>query len=99
MRFLDYHKVKDAERKKAKELFGTEDAPSDLATKVRHFPRLRRRTALASANCFPTLDPGTEVQGHRGAARERPRRHVEARPDKTHRRGEEEAAGDDQEGQ
>lgn len=38
MRFLDYHKVKDAERHKAKELFGTEDAPSDLATKVRHSP-------------------------------------------------------------
>ena len=38
MRFLDYHKVKDAERQHAKELFGTEDAPTELATKVRCFP-------------------------------------------------------------
>lgn len=35
MRFLDYQKVKDAERKHAKELFGTEEAPSSLATKIR----------------------------------------------------------------
>ena len=97
MRFLDYHKVKDAERQKAKELFGTEDAPSDLATKVRRLP-LMGITALASANRFPTLDTGTEVQGPHSAPRERPRRHVEARAHKTHRRGEEEATGDDQEG-
>ena len=34
MRFLDYKKVKDEERKKAKELFGTEEEPTQLAAKV-----------------------------------------------------------------
>jgi len=35
VRFLDYQKVKDVEREKAKELFGTADEPSALASKVR----------------------------------------------------------------
>lgn len=35
MRFLDYKKVKDVEREKAKELFGTTAEPSALASKVR----------------------------------------------------------------
>ncbi|KAI1172690.1 L domain-like protein [Nemania sp. FL0916] len=34
VRFLDYTKVKDAERKHAKELFGTADSPTDLAKKI-----------------------------------------------------------------
>lgn len=34
MRFLDYQKVKDVERKKAAELFGTAAEPSALASKV-----------------------------------------------------------------
>ena len=34
MRFLDYKKVKDMEREKAKELFGTAAEPSALASKV-----------------------------------------------------------------
>ena len=34
MRFLDYKKVKDVEREKAKELFGTAVEPSPLASKV-----------------------------------------------------------------
>lgn len=34
VRFLDYHKVKDAERKHAEELFGTHDEPSELASKI-----------------------------------------------------------------
>ena len=34
MRFLDYKKVKDVEREKAKELFGTALEPSPLASKV-----------------------------------------------------------------
>ncbi|KAI1127152.1 L domain-like protein [Nemania abortiva] len=34
VRFLDYAKVKDAERKHAKELFGTAEAPTDLATTI-----------------------------------------------------------------
>ncbi|KAA8652444.1 hypothetical protein EYZ11_005081 [Aspergillus tanneri] len=34
VRFLDYQKVKDAEREKAKELFGTAEEPSALASKI-----------------------------------------------------------------
>ena len=34
MRFFDYQKVKDAERKKATELFGSAAEPSALASKV-----------------------------------------------------------------
>jgi len=34
VRFLDYQKVKDAERKRAGELFGTEKEPSPLAAKI-----------------------------------------------------------------
>jgi len=34
VRFLDYQKVKDAERAKAKELFGEADAPTELASRV-----------------------------------------------------------------
>ena len=36
IRFLDYQKVKDKEREKAKELFGTFQEPSALASKVRY---------------------------------------------------------------
>lgn len=35
MRFLDYQKVRQAERTKATELFGTAEEPTELATKVR----------------------------------------------------------------
>lgn len=38
MRFLDYKKVKDVEREKAKELFGTAVEPSPLASKVSPSP-------------------------------------------------------------
>lgn len=34
VRFLDYQKVKDVERAKAKELFGTAEEPSALASKI-----------------------------------------------------------------
>jgi U2 small nuclear ribonucleoprotein A' len=40
VRFLDYQKVRDAERKKAKELFGTASEPSALASKVCNLPQL-----------------------------------------------------------
>ena len=36
IRFLDYQKVKDVERNKANELFGTLKEPSALASKVSH---------------------------------------------------------------
>lgn len=38
MRFLDYKKVKQAERTKAEELFGTADEPTELASKVGLLP-------------------------------------------------------------
>lgn len=34
IRFLDFQKVKDAERKQAKELFGTPEEPTELAKSV-----------------------------------------------------------------
>jgi U2 small nuclear ribonucleoprotein A' len=34
VRFLDYKKVKDVERKKARGLFGTAAEPTELASKV-----------------------------------------------------------------
>ena len=34
IRFLDFQKVKDAERTKARELFGTHDAPTELARNI-----------------------------------------------------------------
>ncbi|KAJ3952887.1 Serine/threonine-protein kinase, partial [Colletotrichum tropicale] len=37
VRFLDYSKVKEAEREKARELFGTAEEPSALASKVCFF--------------------------------------------------------------
>jgi U2 small nuclear ribonucleoprotein A' len=44
VRFLDYQKVKDAERQQAKELFGSADAPTELASQVsgiqQHLPGL-----------------------------------------------------------
>jgi U2 small nuclear ribonucleoprotein A' len=38
VRFLDYQKVKQAEREKAAELFGTADEPTALASKVSQLP-------------------------------------------------------------
>ncbi|KAK5445214.1 U2 snRNP complex subunit [Exophiala xenobiotica] len=35
LRFLDYQKVRDVERQQANELFGTADAPSELAAKIK----------------------------------------------------------------
>ncbi|CAJ2514206.1 Uu.00g023250.m01.CDS01 [Anthostomella pinea] len=34
VRYLDYHKVKDAERKQARDLFGTAEEPTELASKL-----------------------------------------------------------------
>ena len=35
VRFLDFTKIRDVERKKAQELFGTADEPTELAKEVR----------------------------------------------------------------
>jgi U2 small nuclear ribonucleoprotein A' len=52
VRFLDYQKVKDAERKKAKELFGTAAEPSALASKVCNLAWLRSNGRLEAHNLF-----------------------------------------------
>lgn len=44
MRFLDYQKVKEAEREKGRELFGTVEEPTVLASKVRWQPLITRLT-------------------------------------------------------
>lgn len=48
VRFLDYQKVKDAEREKARELFGSADAPTELASRVSRDgdPHIRQRIWL-----------------------------------------------------
>lgn len=46
VRFLDYQKVKDVERDKATELFGTLTEPSALASKVCKFFHLISATLL-----------------------------------------------------
>lgn len=60
MRFLDYQKVKDVEREKATELFGTFTAPSALASKVRfsssHFPFAPLPPSLSSPTDTPHLN-------------------------------------------
>ena len=53
MRYLDFAKVRDVERKKATELFGTAEEPTELASKV----RLR---AVAGA---VSTDAGMEPRG------------------------------------
>ena len=35
LRFLDFQRIRDAERTQAAELFGTTDAPTELAAKIR----------------------------------------------------------------
>jgi hypothetical protein len=40
VRFLDFAKVRDVERSKATELFGTVEEPTDLASTVRLFIHL-----------------------------------------------------------
>lgn len=50
MRFLDYQKVKDAERTKAKELFGTHEEPSALASKIKGMKSKTFDVSIAAAN-------------------------------------------------
>ncbi|KAI8947750.1 L domain-like protein [Xylaria longipes] len=55
VRFLDYAKVKDAERKHAKELFGTAESPTDLAAKIMNIKS-------------KTFDSSAPLEGGAGAA-------------------------------
>lgn len=50
VRFLDYQKVKDAEREAAKELFGTIEAPTALASKVSRSFRSRDERSLTQTD-------------------------------------------------
>ena len=53
IRFLDYQKVKDAERARANELFGSHDSPTDLAKSimaVRHKTPAGRGTTASTGN-------------------------------------------------
>jgi U2 small nuclear ribonucleoprotein A' len=51
IRFLDYSKVKDAERAQAKELFGTLSSPTELAAKIRG---VKSKTFDANASSVAT---------------------------------------------
>jgi hypothetical protein len=53
VRFLDFEKVKESEREKARELFGTEEEPTALASKVQTAPIIKQ---LHDAN--NDTDPG-----------------------------------------
>ncbi|KAJ9623239.1 U2 snRNP complex subunit [Taxawa tesnikishii (nom. ined.)] len=53
VRFLDFQKVKDAERQKAKELFGTTEEPTDLAKKV---AAIRSNKPAAYTSAAPALN-------------------------------------------
>jgi U2 small nuclear ribonucleoprotein A' len=46
LRFIDFQKVRDVERKQAQELFGTPEAPTELAAKIKG---VKSRTFDASA--------------------------------------------------
>lgn len=58
VRFLDYQKVKDAERQKAKELFGTAEAPTELASRV---SQARARCEFFFSDCFQMSSMLTET--------------------------------------
>lgn len=49
VRFLDFQKVKDAERSQAKELFGTRDAPTELAQSIMATRSNKGATAFGAA--------------------------------------------------
>lgn len=55
MRFLDYQKVKQAERNKAKELFGTGEEPTELASKV--------SSILVQPSSVQRLTTGLQIMG------------------------------------
>lgn len=54
VRFLDYQKVKDAERAQAKELFGTIEEPSALASKIMGIKSRTFDVSSAAADRAPT---------------------------------------------
>lgn len=61
VRFLDYQKVKDAERQKARELFGSAEAPTELASRVSGNGWTKRVSADNTDACAAT-DNGCQEQ-------------------------------------
>ena len=52
IRFLDYQKVRDVERRRAEELFGTQEEPSQLATEVSIFSSQLKIGMRPNADAF-----------------------------------------------
>lgn len=101
MRFLDYVKVKEAEREKGRELFGSAAEPTALATQVSRAEMFQPAIFVQKR---PDIDWGGGFEDHRQEVdsqpirRRRLRGSLEAVEDQAHRGGEEEAPGQDQEG-
>ncbi len=58
LRFLDYQRVRDLERKEGKELFGTLTEPSELALKIRGVKSKTFDTSAATNGRVPTNSGG-----------------------------------------
>ena len=74
VRFLDFQKVKDAERNKGKELFGTFDAPTELAQSI---IAVRSRNPMAFGSTGPSVN-GASSKSSRMKLTEREKRKLEA---------------------
>ncbi|EAA33128.1 U2 small nuclear ribonucleo protein A [Neurospora crassa] len=61
VRFLDYVKVKDAERQKAKELFGTADEPTELAKTIKGIKSKTFDVGASSANGAAGSGPSSKL--------------------------------------
>ncbi|KAJ9669605.1 U2 snRNP complex subunit [Coniosporium apollinis] len=73
LRFLDYQKVKDAERSKARQLFGTRSAPTELAQKIMSVRSRTTTSTTAGANGAP----GTEKAAGRVRMTEKEKKRLE----------------------
>ncbi|RMZ89701.1 hypothetical protein DV736_g3095, partial [Chaetothyriales sp. CBS 134916] len=62
LRFLDFQRIKDVERERARDLFGTPTVPTELATKI---GSIKTKTSDASVN---PVTNGTRVVGSSGRA-------------------------------
>ncbi|KAK3688358.1 leucine-rich repeat-domain-containing protein [Podospora appendiculata] len=71
VRFLDYIKVKDAERRTASELFGTADAPTELASRIMG---MKSKTFDASAP-NPGASPTSKISRLRLTDKEKKKLH------------------------
>ncbi|KAJ5803088.1 U2 small nuclear ribonucleoprotein A [Penicillium pulvis] len=62
LRFFDYQKVKDVERAKAKELFGTFEEPSALASKIKGIKSKTFDASIAAATNNASTDKAIRVK-------------------------------------